>query len=147
MKYLPTVVTGIFCLSLLVAGAPQAQAQAGNATSGSVTESVLADYAQDVVRSNSDDIKGYESTRMTVEAPLSYLVHFTTDVPEMLTKEVARGDEGGYMVNAAITEHWQGMFCTDPLNALMQEHHIFMISGTLLDASGNRHSTAVCIVK
>ena len=104
----------------------------------------LNEYASSLVAANPSQLVGHEPAMQTMDSPLSYVLEFRTNDSSMLTKDIAKNDQAGYESNLAITNRWQSMYCTDKLKRTMLAHKIFSAGAYLIDASGKRHSLAVC---
>ena len=120
---------------------------------GSESELIVnKDDTADLIRSSVSSLNtktpaGYlklESVKQTSAKPKMYLVTFETDIRDMLTVPVSEGDKLAYEHNLKVTQAWTEIFCTPILEATKKVNQIMMIAGTLIDSSGNRHSSTSC---
>ncbi len=107
-------------------------------------EASLNAYADALVLKYPSDLSGHAPALKTLDAPLSYILVFTTANPAMLTKDISENDKAGYESNLKITNRWQAMYCTPELQALLRERGVFSGGAHLNDASGESHSLAIC---
>lgn len=112
--------------------------------SGPTAEQSLNGYADVLVTKHPAELSGHDPAFLTMQSPLSYILVFKTNSPDMLTKDIADNDNVGYQNNLKVTERWQSMYCTEELKAIMRSHDIFSAGAHIVDASGKRHSLAVC---
>jgi hypothetical protein len=138
-KYLAVVF-----LSLAFTGCEK-RAEPSAVESARVGNSPLDTYADELVKRNSAQIASFSPSFETLHSPLSYLTVFQSNDLNMLTSEVEEGDSAGFTRNSDITLRWQQMYCSEALQSLMQREGIALASGQIVDASGKKHSLAMCV--
>ena len=131
-------------LSLAFAGCEKKEAPSA-VESERVGNISLDAYADELVKRNSAQIASFAPSFETLHSPLSYLTVFQSNDPNMLTSEVKQGDSAGFTRNSGITLRWQQTYCSDALQSLMQREGIALASGQIVDASGKKHSLAMCV--
>lgn len=131
-------------LSLAVAGCEKNE-EPSAVESERVGNKSLDAYADELVKRNGVQIASFAPSFETLHSPLSYLTVFQSNDPDMLTSEVEQGDSAGSARNSGITLRWRQMYCSDALQSLMQREGIALASGQIVDASGKKHSLAMCV--
>ena len=109
-------------------------------------EQDLNHFADNLVASSGGDLKNPEYALETGYKPLSFVLKFRTEKLSLLSKENAEHDKAAYESNVKNTEAWQRRFCAEELKSIMRAHEIFLVSGHLIDASGDVQALAPCML-
>lgn len=131
-------------LPLAIAGCEK-RAGPSAVESARVGNKFLDTYADELVKHNNAQIASFAPSFETLHSPLSYLTVFQSNDPNMLTSEVEDGDSAGLTRNSDITLRWRQMYCSDALQSLMQREGIALAAAQIVDASGKKHSLAMCV--
>lgn len=111
------------------------------------TVDVLNEYSAKLVSEHPDDFSGFESAEQTMESPLSFVTRFTAKGVAMLSRPRAPSDVTALKHNEELTSHWTRSYCTTELKSTMKSQGVFMSTGIVVDASGNKHTIAGCLLE
>lgn len=87
----------------------------------------------------------FEAAMQTMERPMrAYKLTFETSSPALLKSPDADKDRVAFLKNSGKADLWQRKFCSKDLIPLMLRHGLDLVSGQILDSTGEIQSLAIC---
>lgn len=101
-------------------------------------------YSNELVARANNSISSPSKPDKTTDRP-TYVITYAIEKDALKTRKDAKVNPTSFAINTGITEIWSNLFCTEELKGIMQKYDVFMISGQLIDKSGEKNSISVCM--
>lgn len=107
-------------------------------------EKEIHQYSNELIERANNSISSASQPEKTTDMP-SFVITYLIEKDELKTRKDADTKIISLAINNGITELWRDLFCTDELKDMIQKYDVVMITGQLVDKSGQKHSMSLCM--